>query len=261
VHKAVATSPIQESLLEGRKPLHVRFTGLSDDKNSNNNGLNLSSESNLLTVPRRSGVIVSSGGVLAPGSIIELTTCSDPQTDSSESETENNHSYLEEQITEKFLLLIDHLSYDQKRHLSIKDIGTILERLSSKIVDVERLDRETEATHCFNWTIKASIRGEQLQELGVIYNGNFYAISEHPAYAQIQVLPPPPLDHDNIEGSVAGGSVPPSGSIPGGQQMPGGSSVLPGGQPGQSISHPVTTTTSVTTVATDSAHEMEDMRL
>lgn len=59
--------------------------------------------------------------------------------ESSESETENAG---EEAVTsEKFLLLIDQLSVDQKRHLTIKDIGIILERLSSKILDVERLDR------------------------------------------------------------------------------------------------------------------------
>lgn len=29
---------------------------------------------------------------------------------------------------------------------------------------------------------KATIKGEVLRELGVIYNGNFYAISEHPNY-------------------------------------------------------------------------------
>ena len=42
---------------------------------------------------------------------------------------------------------------EQPSHLTIKDIGVILERLSAKIVDVERLERDTEgATH--NWTIK-----------------------------------------------------------------------------------------------------------
>ena len=48
--------------------------------------------------------------------------------------------------TVKFLLLVDQLSMDQHphRHLSIKDIGIILDRLSSKIVDVERLEREIE---------------------------------------------------------------------------------------------------------------------
>lgn len=59
--------------------------------------------------------------------------------------------------SEKFLLLIDQLSVDQKRHLSIKDIGIILERLSSKILDVERLDRESESDDCYNWTIKVRI--------------------------------------------------------------------------------------------------------
>ncbi|KAG7212681.1 hypothetical protein KM043_012960 [Ampulex compressa] len=104
--------------------------------------------------------------------------------DSSESETEN--TIMEDEIvtSEKFLLLIDQLSVDQKHHLSIKDIGIILERLSSKILDVERLDRESESEECYNWTIKAIIRGDVLRELGVIYNGNYYAISEHPGYKE-----------------------------------------------------------------------------
>ena len=84
--------------------------------------------------------------------------------------------------TTKFLLLVDQLSIDQKHHLSIKDIGIILERLSSKILDVERLDRDKEDTDIFNWTIKATIRGDVMRELGVIYNSNYYSISEHPAY-------------------------------------------------------------------------------
>ncbi|XP_041977590.1 uncharacterized protein LOC121731946 isoform X2 [Aricia agestis] len=104
--------------------------------------------------------------------------------DSSESETENTLVEEESGTSNKFLLLIDQLNVEQKRHLTIKDIGIILERLSSKIVDVERLDRETESDDCFNWTIKATIRGEALRELGVIYNGNYYAICEHPGYRE-----------------------------------------------------------------------------
>uniref|UniRef100_A0A6P7F2H6 Uncharacterized protein LOC114325887 isoform X2 n=1 Tax=Diabrotica virgifera virgifera TaxID=50390 RepID=A0A6P7F2H6_DIAVI len=104
--------------------------------------------------------------------------------ESSESETENTVMEDEAVTSEKFLLLIDQLSVDQKRHLSIKDIGIILERLSSKILDVERLDRESESEDCYNWTIKATIRGDVLRELGVIYNGNYYAISEHPGYKE-----------------------------------------------------------------------------
>lgn len=104
--------------------------------------------------------------------------------DSSESETENTVMEDETVTSEKFLLLIDQLSVDQKRHLNIKDIGIILERLSAKIVDVERLDRESESDDCYNWTMKATIRGEALRELGVIYNGNYYAISEHPGYKE-----------------------------------------------------------------------------
>lgn len=104
--------------------------------------------------------------------------------DSSESETETTVIEDESMTSEKFLLLIDQLTGKQDKHLSVKDIGIILERLNSKIVDVERLDRDYEATDCYNWTIKATIRGDVLQELGIIYNGNYYGISEHPGYRQ-----------------------------------------------------------------------------
>ncbi|XP_045114963.1 uncharacterized protein LOC123506743 isoform X3 [Portunus trituberculatus] len=106
----------------------------------------------------------------------------DPE--SSESETENTTNDEEAHTTVKFLLLTDQLSVDTKKHLSIKDIGVILDRLSSKIVDVEKLDREVEEEDCFNWTIKATIRGDTLRELGVVYNGHYYSISEHPGYGQ-----------------------------------------------------------------------------
>ena len=86
---------------------------------------------------------------------------------------------------------MDQLSVDQKHHLSIKDIGIILDRLSSKIVDVEKLDREKEDSDIYNWTIKATIRGEVMRELGVIYNSNYYSISEHPSYmSELRELSP-----------------------------------------------------------------------
>lgn len=100
--------------------------------------------------------------------------------ESSESETDNND---EAGTTEKFLLLIDQLSLEQPHHLSIKDIGIILDRLNSKIIDVAMLERQVEATDTHNWTIKATIRGEVMRELGVIYNSNYYAISEHPSFS------------------------------------------------------------------------------
>ncbi|CAH0555985.1 unnamed protein product [Brassicogethes aeneus] len=146
VHKSVATSPIQDAQQTSPQPpssRHVRFLDIEGGG-------------------RHSGQSESH--------------------ESSESETDNTVMEDEAVTSEKFLLLIDQLSVDQKRHLSIKDIGIILERLSSKILDVERLDRESESDDCYNWTIKATIRGDVLRELGVIYNGNYYAISEHPGY-------------------------------------------------------------------------------
>ncbi|XP_066995850.1 uncharacterized protein Drep2 isoform X2 [Anabrus simplex] len=166
VHKSVATSPIQDAQQQtspqpsslsdatrraalGKGGQHVRFLDIEGG-----------------------GAMMGRGG-------------QPPQEhDSSESETETTVMEDEAITSEKFLLLIDQLSVDQKRHLTIKDIGIILERLSSKILDVERLDRESESDDCHNWTIKATIRGDVLRELGVIYNGNYYAISEHPGYKE-----------------------------------------------------------------------------
>lgn len=195
VHKSVATSPIQDaqqqtlspqppsSLSDGTRRSgiakgHVRFRDTDDREETG------------------SGVVGAGGGGqrLGGGNSTGSSFHSHghphhhhnhhQEHDSSESETEN--TIMEDEIvtSEKFLLLIDQLTVDQKHHLSIKDIGIILERLSSKILDVERLDRESESEECYNWTIKAVIRGDVLRELGVIYNGNYYAISEHPGYKE-----------------------------------------------------------------------------
>jgi hypothetical protein len=94
--------------------------------------------------------------------------------DGEEQETEGNVT------TEKMLLLTDQLSTDQRRHLTILDLGVILDRLKAKIIDVERLEREREGPSCYRWMIKATIRGDVLRDLGVLYNGNYYSISEHP---------------------------------------------------------------------------------
>ena len=110
----------------------------------------------------------------------EAVEASDPMhEESSESETDNND---ETGTADKFLLLVDQLSLEQPSHLSIKDIGIILDRLSSKIIDVGMLERQVEASDTHNWTIKATIRGQVMRELGVIYNSNYYAISEHPSF-------------------------------------------------------------------------------
>ncbi|KAJ8677252.1 hypothetical protein QAD02_013039 [Eretmocerus hayati] len=180
VRKSVATSPIQDALLSNTSKSPQMSSALP---------LRQISDSS-----RRQGI--PKGHVRFQDIVIEDDLRSNPQSshaviqrssrhyDSSESETENTMMDDEVVTTEKFLLLIDQLTAEQKQHLSIKDIGIILERLHSKILDVERLDRESESSDCFNWTIKAIIRGDILRELGVIYNGNYYAISEHPGYKE-----------------------------------------------------------------------------
>lgn len=166
VHKSVATSPIQDN--------NGHVSGGSPQPGSLLGGMH--PPSSMTDTSRRSSSSTNKGHVR----FLDIG----PERDSSESETENTVMEDETVTSEKFLLLIDQLSVDQKRHLSIKDIGIILERLSSKILDVERLDRESESDDCYNWTIKATIRGDALRELGVIYNGNYYAISEHPGYKE-----------------------------------------------------------------------------
>lgn len=99
----------------------------------------------------------------------------------SDSETETTDRE-DEQLCERYLLLVDPLSIGHERHLSIKDIGSILERLSCKIVDVDKLERESETADCYNWVIRALIRGESLREIGVVYNGQYFGIIEHPGY-------------------------------------------------------------------------------
>jgi hypothetical protein len=85
--------------------------------------------------------------------------------------------------TDKLLLLTDQLTMDRNRkHLTILDLGVILDRLKGKILDVERLEREIEGPSCYRWIIKATIRGQMLRELGVLYNGNYYSISEDPGF-------------------------------------------------------------------------------
>ncbi|XP_075167272.1 DNA fragmentation factor-related protein 2 [Haematobia irritans] len=161
VHKSVATSPIQDGTTS---PQHSTTLVMSSGVDPMIGG----------------GLQRRSSGTKGHVRFLDIA----PERDSSESETENTVMEDDKVTTEKFLLLIDQLSVDQKRHLSIKDIGIILERLNSKILDVERLDRESESDDCYNWTIKATIRGDALRELGVIYNGNYYAISEHPGYKE-----------------------------------------------------------------------------
>ena len=111
--------------------------------------------------------------------------------DSSESEMEPESSNTVEEefesesgiTSDKLLLLTDQLSTDQRKHLTILDLGVILERLKAKIIDVEKLEREREGPSCFRWIIKATIRGDVLRDLGVLYNGNYYSISEDPGLA------------------------------------------------------------------------------
>ncbi|XP_037089560.1 uncharacterized protein LOC119109919 [Pollicipes pollicipes] len=145
--KSAATSPIQEAA-SGRRPLtHARFDEVARAE--------------------------TAAAAAAKGATAE---------ESSESEGDNTVN--EEGTSQKLLLLVDQLSVERTRYLSIKDIGIILERLSSKILDVERMEREKDGDDCHNWTLKATIRGDVLRDIGVVYHGHYHSISEHPRYAR-----------------------------------------------------------------------------
>ena len=88
----------------------------------------------------------------------------------------------EENLHERYLLLVDQLGEESGSALSIKDIGIILDKMSSKIVDVDRLEKEKENDKAHNWLIKATVRGDFVREIGIIYNGIYYGIVEHPSY-------------------------------------------------------------------------------
>lgn len=102
-------------------------------------------------------------------------------------ESENLNLINDEEIDEGFsdcyLLLVDELSIKNHRHLSIKDIGTILEHFNSKIVEVDCLKLEKESQDYYKWIIKAKIKGETLKNIKVIYNGHYYEIMEQPKWA------------------------------------------------------------------------------
>lgn len=126
------------------------------------------------------GTVPKKGAKYVRFSDIEAEKAAQAQNGSDSEETETTEQ--DEQLCERYLLLVDQLSVDQDRHLTVKDIGTILERLGSKIIDIDKLERERETADCYNWVIKAKIKGEVLREIGVIYNGQYYGIMEHPGY-------------------------------------------------------------------------------
>ena len=111
--------------------------------------------------------------------VASLLACDDSESEDFDPESSNTVEEDGGVTTEKVLLLIDQLSADQRKHLTILDLGVILDRLKTKIIDVKRLEREREGPGCFRWMIKATIRGDGLRDLGVLYNGNYYSISEH----------------------------------------------------------------------------------
>ncbi|KAF0294488.1 Cell death activator CIDE-A [Amphibalanus amphitrite] len=171
ITKSAATSPIQEVAGARRQPGHVRFDGTLRE-----------APAAAPAPPEAKGgpsTSAAAGGAVG-GS------------DSSESEEGEDNTANEEGTSTKLLLLVDQLSVERTRYLSIKDIGVILERLSSKILDVERMERQLDGDDCRTWTLKATIRGDVLREIGVVYHGHYHSISEHPRYARRSQPPPPP---------------------------------------------------------------------
>ncbi|KAH9407263.1 hypothetical protein TYRP_012813 [Tyrophagus putrescentiae] len=210
---SVGTSPIPELLLAGggvgvpakKAGVHVRFLDLDNGGSGGGGGggsrssqQQQSSNISLLGQLLNGGVVhqqTASSGQQRTQILMERT----PSSEESETETTERE---EEQLRERYLLLVDSQldggGESSSRHLSIKDIGVILDRLRYKIVDVDRLEREKETTTVmtaatsgssgstlatsYNWLLRATIRGEMLREIGVVYNGQYYGLMEHPAY-------------------------------------------------------------------------------
>ncbi|CAG0888299.1 unnamed protein product [Darwinula stevensoni] len=102
-----------------------------------------------------------------------------PNAESSESETDPGIPE-ESSRARKTLLLSDRVTSEHPHHLSVRDLGVILERLSSRIVDVENLTREKVNEDVYSWKIGAVVKGDMMRSLGVLYQGNYYVICEHP---------------------------------------------------------------------------------
>ncbi|XP_018495901.1 uncharacterized protein LOC108864532 [Galendromus occidentalis] len=112
-----------------------------------------------------------------------------------ENQRNNNESESQDddEILNRYLLLVDDLAGGSRDmdHLTVKDIGAILDLLSSRVVDVDKLEREKETSDIHNWTIKATIRGGNLvTEVGLVYKGRYICLVDHPGYFFAKPLGP-----------------------------------------------------------------------
>ncbi|KAF7493220.1 hypothetical protein SSS_08723 [Sarcoptes scabiei] len=171
----------QVPMKSGKKG-HVRFMGIDKTVSELNGRIG---KQNLKLMNMINGHEMLQSNVVGDGDDDD-----DDDTGSSD-DTETTACNDDEQLCERYLLLVDRLSTTvsskiqgkmRSKHLSIKDIGIILERLKSKIIDVDKLERDRESYDCYHWLIKGLIRGEMLREIGVLYNGQYYSLMEHPGY-------------------------------------------------------------------------------
>lgn len=172
-----ATSPFEKGLSSAQidanivaqskaKKGHVRFMDIEKSIDSNCTSFNGANKRNISLMGLINGHIVDGN----------VSSSDDSETETTERDDDD------EQFCERYLMLVDQLSANHKKHLSIKDIGIILERLKSKIIDIDKLERDKESIDCYNWLIKAIIKGDMLREIGVVYNGQYYSLMEHPGY-------------------------------------------------------------------------------
>lgn len=201
--------PVTTTMKAGKKAgVHVRFLDI-DDGGGGHGGCGISRPlpSNISLIGQLLNGHQTTQQRLQQQRQLQNQTSLERTPSSEESETETTERE-DEQLRERYLLLVDsqissgrgggqHASQNHRnnQHLSVKDIGIILERLRSKIVDVDRLEREkdeesvttstgsgTATGPSYNWLLRATIRGEMLREIGVVYNGRYYGLMEHPAY-------------------------------------------------------------------------------
>lgn len=177
-HKGLSTAQFddanivaQSSCMKAKKG-HVRFK--DTDKNIDSNIHSFTNDANKRNI--------SLMGLLNGHIVNEHSSSCSSDSETETTTTTERDDDDDEQFCERYLMLVDQLSANHKKHLSIKDIGIILERLKSKIIDIDKLERDKENIDCYNWLIKAIIKGDMLREIGVVYKGQYYSLMEHPGY-------------------------------------------------------------------------------
>ncbi|CAG0889428.1 unnamed protein product [Cyprideis torosa] len=164
-----SSSPSLSASRAGSSAHRVHFSG---------NGVRVEESAGNISLRQRSGSTGSKRPFSPNGALPPIPRTIPAGLDSSESEGETTTR--EEGLTEKYLLLADQVSSEHRSHLTVRDLGVILDRLNSRIAEVSELKRDKHSEDYHSWRIRALVRGEMMKNLGVLYQGNYYLICEYP---------------------------------------------------------------------------------